>query len=206
MAKYKLFDMAAKECGEISLADAVFKAEYNEPLIHLVVKATLNNGRQGTKSTLTRSEIAIGHKKPHRQKKTGNARQGSTVAPHQIGGGVAFAPKPRDFSVKINKEAKRTALRSALSEKVRAKELTFVNNIDTENAKTKEIQAMLNAFGTEKALIVIEKANEKVRRAAKNIQGVKTCTANLINVYDIVKFDKVLMTEAAAKLLEEAYK
>ena len=206
MAKFKLYDMTATECGEITLADSVFKAEYNEPLIHSVVKATLNNMRQGTKSTLTRSEVKGGKKKPYRQKKTGNARQGSTVGPHQIGGGVAFAPKPRDFSVKVNKEAKKVALRSALSEKARSKELVFVNEIKVDEIKTKLIANMLKAFKAEKALIVLGSADAKVRVAAKNIPYVETCTAKLLNVYDIVKFDKVLMTQDAAKLIEEAQK
>ena len=206
MAEFKLYDMSAQECGKITLADSVFKAEYNEPLIHSVVKATLNNARQGTKSTLTRSEVTGGKKKPHRQKKTGNARQGSTVGPHQIGGGVAFAPKPRDFSVKVNKEAKRGALRSALSEKVREENLVFVNDIKITKIKTKKIAEMLKAFSAEKALIVLGKSDEKIRKAAANIPYVETCTARLVNVYDIVRFDKVLMTESAAKLIEEAQK
>lgn len=206
MAEFKLYDMSAQECGKITLADSVFKAEYNEPLIHSVVKATLNNARQGTKSTLTRSEVTGGKKKPHRQKKTGNARQGSTVGPHQIGGGVAFAPKPRDFSVKVNKEAKRSALRSALSEKAREDKLVFVDEIKITKIQTKKIAEMLKAFGTEKALIVIGKSDEKIRKAAKNIPYVETCTAKLVNVYDIVRFEKVLMTESAAKLIEEAQK
>lgn len=207
MANFKLYDMTAVECGKITLADSVFKAEYKEPLIHSVIKATLNNARQGTKSTLTRGEVIGGKKKPHKQKKTGRARQGSTVGPHQTGGGVAFAPKPRDFSVKVNKEAKRTALRSALSEKARLNELVFVNEIKIKKIKTKTIVEMLKAFeSNKKTLIVLDKSDLKVKKAAANIPGVETCTVRLINVYDIVKNEKVLITEAAAKLLEEAYK
>ena len=192
--------------GKISLKNEVFDTEYNPSLIHEVVVAQLANARQGTKSALTRSEVKGGSKKPYRQKKTGRARQGSTVAPHQIGGGVAFAPKPRDFSKKINRQAKVSAIKSALSEKARTKEMLFVNEFKTQNGKTKEAQAILDAFKIEKSvLVVLDSGDVITRRSLKNIPNCKVIASRLINVYDVVSSDKVIMTEKAAKLIEEAY-
>lgn len=205
MASFKLYDSKAEEVGKISLSDEVFNAEFNPSLIHEVVVAQLANARQGTKSALTRSEVKGGGKKPFRQKKTGRARQGSTVAPHQIGGGVAFAPKPRDFSKKVNKSAKISAIRSAVSEKARTNEMLFVKDIAT-SGKTKEAQAILDAFKLNKSvLVVLDSGDLSTRRSLKNIPNVKVCSAKLINVYDVVSVSKVMLTEKAAKIIEEAY-
>jgi len=207
MASFKLYNLKAAEVGKISLSDKVFNTEYNPVLIHEVVVAQQANARQGTKSTLTRGEVKGGKKKPHRQKKTGRARQGSTVGPHQTGGGVAFAPKPRDFSKKVNKQAKRTATASALSEKARTNEIIFIDDIKIKEGKTKESQKILDAFKLNRSVLVVMDASEdpKIRRSLKNIPNVTVCTAKLVNVYDIVSTQKVLMTEKAAKTIEEAY-
>lgn len=206
MASFKLFDQTAKEVGKISLKNNVFDAEYKPYIIHEVVVAIEANNRQGTQSTLTRSEVKGGKKKPYRQKGTGYARQGSTVGPHQTGGGVAFAPKPRDYNKKINREVKKQALLSALSEKARTKEIIFVDKLNLKQAKTKEAQAILDAFKLDKSvLVVLDKNDLSLRRALRNIPNVKTILAKQINTLEIVNNRVVLMTEASAKLIEEAY-
>ena len=191
----------------MELDESVFGAEYREALIHQVVVAQLNNKRQGTKSTLTRTEVRGGGIKPWRQKGTGRARQGSIRSPQWTGGGVVFAPKPRDFSQKVNKVAKRNALVSALSAKLADGNMIVVDKIALENAKTKEMVAVMNALNVDKrALLVVTGEDAAVVRAAKNIPTVTTMASELINVYDLVANEKLVVTEAAVKKIEEAYK
>ncbi len=206
MPKVKVFNMAGESVGTLTLKDEVFAVEENLPLIHEVVVAYNANQRQGTKSTLTRSEVRGHAKKPYRQKHTGNARQGSTKAPHQIGGGVAFAPKPRDFSKKINKQAKRLAFLSALSTKLAQNEITVVDEFKLNEVKTKEIQNFLNAFKFDKSVVLVtEDKNEDVLRAGANIPTVSVTTADLLNTYEVVANKNVVLTKAAIKSIEEAY-
>ncbi len=206
MASFKLFDQTAKEIGKISLNNKVFDVEYKPYIIHDVVVAIEASSRQGTQSTLTRSEVKGGKKKPYKQKGTGNARQGSTVGPHQTGGGVAFAPKPRDYSKKINREVKKLALLSALSEKARTNEIIFVNKFELSEAKTKMAQQIIDAFKLEKSVLVVLDNNDlKLRRALRNIPNVKTVLVKQLNTLELVNNRAVLMTEASAKMLEEAY-
>ena len=207
MASTKLLNILGQECGTIKLNDKVFKQEYNEALIHQVVVAHLANLRQGTKSTLSRSEVRGHAKKPWRQKGTGRARQGSTKAPQWRGGGVAFAPKPRDFSKKVNKEAKRVAFRSAISTKLADKELVVLENLDIKDAKTKSMVEVLKNLNIDRtAVIVTSGANENVLRASGNLQSVEVTSADLLSVYDIIKCDKLVVTADAIKSIEEAYK
>lgn len=206
MPKVKVFNMAGESVGTLTLKDEVFAVEENLPLIHEVVVAYNANQRQGTKSTLTRSEVRGHAKKPYRQKHTGNARQGSTKAPHQIGGGVAFAPKPRDFSKKINKQAKRLAFLSALSTKLAQNEITVVDEFKLNEVKTKEIQNFLDAFKFDKSVVLVtEDKNENVLRAGANIPTVSVTTADLLNTYEVVANKNVVLTKAAIKSIEEAY-
>ena len=207
MASTKILNILGQECGTMKLNDAVFKEEYKEALIHQVVVAHLANLRQGTKSALTRSEVRGHAKKPWRQKGTGRARQGSTKAPQWRGGGVAFAPKPRDFSKKVNKEAKRVAFRSAISTKLAEKELIVLENLDIKDAKTKSMIEVMKNLGLEKtAVFVTAGKNENVVRASGNIPGVEVTSSDLLNVYDIVKCDRLVVTADAIKSIEEAYK
>lgn len=206
MPKVKVFNMAGESVGTLTLKDEVFAVEENLPLIHEVVVAYNANQRQGTKSTLTRSEVRGHAKKPYRQKHTGNARQGSTKAPHQIGGGVAFAPKPRDFSKKINKQAKRLAFLSALSTKLAQNEITVVDEFKLNEVKTKEIQNFLNVFKFDKSVVLVtEDKDENVLRAGANIPTVSVTTADLLNTYEVVANKNVVLTKAAIKSIEEAY-
>lgn len=207
MPSIKVYNQTGAEISTMELDESVFGAEYRPALIHQVVVAQMNNKRQGTKSSLTRTEVRGGGIKPWRQKGTGRARQGSIRAPQWTGGGVIFAPKPRDFSQKVNKVAKRVALVSALSAKVADDNMIVVDKIALENAKTKEMAAVLKALGVEKrALLVVTDADSAVVRAAKNIPNVKTVNSQLINVYDVVANEKFVATEAAVKLIEGAYK
>ena len=206
MPNVKVFDMAGKEVGEITLSDVIFGAEVNEAVLHAAVRAFLMNQRQGTQSTLTRSEVSGGGKKPWRQKGTGRARQGSTRSPQWTHGGIALGPKPRDYHVDMNKKTKRVALYSALSAKVAAGDLIVVDDIKVEGYKTKTIVNMLNALGADrKALIVLDAVDNFVIKSAANIPGVKTALYNTINVYDILNADKFIVTEAAVRMLEEVY-
>ena len=206
MPKVKVFNMAGESVGTLTLKDEVFAVEENLPLIHEVVVAYNANQRQGTKSTLTRSEVRGHAKKPYRQKHTGNARQGSTKAPHQIGGGVAFAPKPRDFSKKINKQAKLLAFLSALSTKLAQNEITVVDEFKLNEVKTKEIQNFLNAFKFDKSVVLVtEDKNADILRAGANIPTVSVTTADLLNTYEVVANKNVVLTKAAIKSIEEAY-
>ena len=207
MAAIKVLNMAGSEVGSIELNDNVFGVAYRESLIHQAVVTRLANERQGTKSTLTRSEVRGGGIKPWRQKGTGRARQGSIRSPQWTGGGVVFAPKPRDFSQKVNKYAKRSALASALTGKLNDNDIVVVDALNLEQAKTKEMVKILAALNIEKrVLVVITDEDKAVVRAANNIPCVKTINSSLINVYDIVANAKVLMTKAAVEKIQEAYK
>ncbi len=204
--KIDVFDMNGKKLKPIELSEAVFGQEYNEALIHQVVVAQLANKRQGTKSTLTRTEVSGGGKKPWRQKGTGRARQGSIRSPQWVGGGVVFAPKPRDFEQKINKKMKIAATISALSAKVSTSNLVVVDKIELAEAKTKLIANMLNSLNIDsKVLVVMGKDDEAVLRACKNLQNVTVINAELINVYDLAANTKCIATVDAIKKLEEVY-
>ncbi len=199
--------MAAEVVGNMTLSDEVFGCEYNEPLIHQVVVAYNNNQRQGTKSALTRTEVRGHAKKPWRQKGTGRARQGSTKGPQWVGGGVVFAPKPRDFSQKVNKQAKDGAFKSAISAKLAEQEVVVLDALTLNDAKTKEFMNVVNSFKIEKpTTFVVANADEKVLRATNNIPYINVTTADLVNTYDIVASNKVYVTKDAVKKIEEAYK
>lgn len=198
--------MKAKAVGDIQLNDNLFGMDYNEALIHQVVVARLANDRQGTKSTLTRSEVRGGGRKPWRQKGTGRARQGSTRSPQWVHGGVVFAPKSRDFSKKVNNTAKRVALFSALSEKIREENVVIVDKFDFTAPKTKEAVAFNKAFGFDKTvLLVLDGENVNARRATSNLKNVETINVALLNTYDVVKYAKVVLSKAAVEKLEEVY-
>ena len=206
MPSVKLYDMKAKEIGTLELSDALFNAEYNEAVIHQAVVARLANERQGTKSTLTRSEVRGGGAKPWRQKGTGRARQGSIRSPQWVKGGVVFAPKSRDFSKKMNAKAKAVALLSALSQKIRDDEVIFIDKIQVEQAKTKEMVAFLKAFNLEKSvLLVMDNDDQNVLRASANIAKISTISATQINTYDVVKNAKVVISKDAIQQIEEVY-
>ena len=205
MAKVKVYNMNAEEVGTKNLKNEVFGVEYNEGLIHEVVVAYNANQRQGTKSTLTRSEVRGHAKKPWRQKGTGHARQGSTKGPQWTGGGVVFAPKPRDFSKKVNKQAKRMALLSALSAKLADKNLTVLDKFEISSAKTKDAQKFLDAFKFKGNVLVVNAGNsDKELRAVANIPNLETVDVSLLNVYEVVANKNVVLTESAIKYLEEA--
>jgi large subunit ribosomal protein L4 len=205
MISVKVYDKTAKEVGNIQVSEEVFGRDFNEALIHQVVVAQLANRRQGTKSALTRTEVRGGGKKPWRQKGTGNARQGSIRAPQWIKGGVVFAPKPRDFSQKVNKTMRRQAIKSALSTKLADGELTVIDNLNLEAAKTREAQAILNNFGfAKRTLIVIDGEDQNLLRATNNIQNVTLIDSALLNVYDIVASYNLLVTKAAVEAIEKA--
>ena len=206
MAKLKVYNMQASEVGQIDLADELFAVPYNEALIHEVVVAYNANQRQGTKSTLTRSEVRGHAKKPWRQKGTGRARQGSSKGPQWTGGGIVFAPKPRDFSKKVNKQKKRYALLSALSTKIAQNEVVVVDKFAFEAPKTKQAQAFLDAFKFEKSVLVINAENDKnIRLATANIPALSVEEAANINVYDIISNKNIVLTQSAIKSIEEAY-
>ena len=206
MPNVKVMDMTGKEVGEIALSDVIFGAEVNGPVLHAAVRAYLMNQRQGTQSTLTRTEVSGGGKKPWRQKGTGRARQGSTRAPQWTHGGIALGPKPRDYHVDLNKKVKRIALFSALSAKVAAGDLVVVDEIKTAEYKTKTMAAMLTALGaTRKALVVMPEVDAMVVKSCANIEGVKTTVYNTLNVYDILNSGKLVISRAVVEKLEEVY-
>ena len=206
MPSVKLYDMKAKEVGTLELSDALFNTEYNESVIHQAVVTRLANERQGTKSTLTRSEVRGGGAKPWRQKGTGRARQGSIRSPQWVKGGVVFAPKSRDFSKKMNAKAKAVALLSALSQKIRDDEVIFIDDIKVKEAKTKEMAAFLKAFNLEKTvLLVMDNNDEMVLRASANIAKVSTIAVDQINTYDVVKNAKLVISKQAVQQIEEVY-
>ena len=206
MPNIKVVNMAGKEVGEIALSEKVFGAEVNEAVLHTAVRAYLMNQRQGTQSTLTRSEVSGGGRKPWKQKGTGHARQGSTRAPQWVHGGIALGPKPRSYRVNLNKAVKRTALFSALSSKVAGGEMIVIDNITATEYKTKAMVEMLAAVGAaKKALIVLPEVNEFVIKSCANIEGVKTTQWNTINVYDILNCDTIVVAEGAVAKIEEVY-
>ena len=201
----KVLNTAGKQVGTVELNDAVFAVEYNEALIHQVVVAQLANKRQGTKSTLTRTEVRGGGVKPYRQKGPGRARQGSIRSPQFVKGGVVFAPKPRDFRQKLNKFSKRQALLSALSQKIRQDEFIVVDEFKVKEAKTKEVANILKALElNKKTLLVVAEDNKDLLRASRNIADLQVINADLINVYDVVRSNKCVVTKAAAEKIEEA--
>ncbi len=204
MAKVKVFNMKAEEVGEVSLKKEIFGAEYNEPLIHEVIVAYNANQRQGNKSTLTRSEVRGHSAKPYRQKGTGNARQGSTKGPQFRGGGVVFAPKPRDFSKKVNKVKKYGALVSALSAKVSDKNLTVLDKFDIKDGKTKNAQKFLDAFKFNGSVLVVStNSTDKTLRATDNIPTINVVNVELLNTYEVVANKNIVLTLDAIKFLEE---
>ena len=206
MPKVSVFDMNGKAVSEIELSDAVFGIEPNKTVMHQAVVNYLANQRQGTQSTLTRSEVSGGGRKPWRQKGTGNARQGSIRAPQWTHGGIALGPKPRDYSYSLNKKVKRLALKSALSSKVAEKEIIVVDEIKLDEIKTKSIVNMLSALGADKkTLIVMPEVDEKVIRSANNIANVKTTLVNTLNVYDILNCNHFVVAKDAVAKLEELY-
>ena len=206
MPNVKVFNMAGEEVGTMVLADAVYGTEINEAVLHAAVRAYLLNQRQGTQSTLTRTEVSGGGKKPWRQKGTGRARQGSTRSPQWTHGGIALGPKPRSYRTDLNKKTKRAALFSALSAKVAEGKLILVDEIVCKEFKTKTMVNMLNALKVDsRALVVLPEVNQYTVKSCANIPTVDTCLYSTINVYDIMKADKLVMTTAAAKKLEEVY-
>ena len=206
MAKVSVYNMEGKEVETIDLSDAVFGVEVNEHLVHMAVVLQLANNRQGTQKAKTRSEVSGGGRKPWRQKGTGHARQGSTRSPQWTGGGVVFAPVPRDYSFKLNKIEKRIALKSALTSKVQANKLIVVDELKMDEIKTKKFQEVLsNLKISRKALVVLNDNDEKVVLSARNIPTVKTSVANTINVYDILKYDTMVITKDAVAAIEEVY-
>ncbi|MCI5868227.1 MAG: 50S ribosomal protein L4 [Dorea sp.] len=205
MANVSVYNIEGKEVGTIDLSDAVFGVEVNEHLVHMAVVNQLANNRQGTQKAKTRSEVSGGGRKPWRQKGTGHARQGSTRAPQWTGGGVVFAPVPRDYSFKMNKKEKRAALKSALSAKVEEKKFIVIDEIKFDEIKTKNFANILKNLDVSKALVVLEDDNTNAELSAKNIEGVKTAKANTINVYDILKYNTVIATKAVVANIEEVY-
>lgn len=206
MAKVKVYNMLASEIGEMNLPDDLFAVEYNEALIHEVVVAYNANQRQGTKSALTRSEVRGHAKKPWRQKGTGRARHGSTKGPQWTGGGVVFAPKPRDFSKKVNKQKKRYALLSALSTKLAQNEVVVLDKFAFENAKTKEAKAFVDAFKFNGSVLVVNDVNDiNVKKATANLPCLNIEEIDNLNVYEIIANKNIVLTQSAIKSIEEAY-
>ncbi len=205
MANVSVYNIEGKEVGTIELNDAIFGVEVNEHLVHMAVVNQLANNRQGTQKAKTRSEVSGGGKKPWRQKGTGHARQGSTRAPQWTGGGVVFAPTPRDYSFKLNKKEKRAALKSALTSRVEENKFIVVDEMNFDEIKTKKFQAVLNNLSVSKALVVLEDGNKNAELSARNIADVKTAKTNTINVYDILKYNTVIATKAAVEKIQEVY-
>ena len=205
MANVSVYNIEGKEVGSIELNDAVFGVEVNEHLVHMAVVNQLANNRQGTQSAKTRSEVSGGGRKPWRQKGTGHARQGSTRSPQWTGGGVVFAPTPRDYSFKMNKKEKRAALKSALTAKVEENKFIVIDEIALSEIKTKSIANMLKGLDVSKALVVLEDGNVNAEISARNIADVKTAKTNTINVFDVLKYNTVVATKAAVQAIEEVY-
>lgn len=205
MAEIKVLNMSGEEVSTLTLADSVFAVEVNEAAMHAAVVNFLANQRQGTQSALTRAEVSGGGAKPWRQKGTGRARQGSTRSPQWTHGGIVFAPKPRDYSYSINKKVKRLALKSALSSKLAEGKLIVLDSVNMEEFKTKTVVAMLAAINVEKALFVTEEVNKFFVKSAANIEGIKTAPVCSMNVYDVLKYDTLVLTVDAVKKIEEVY-
>ena len=205
MANVSVYNIEGKEVGSIELNDAVFGVEVNEHLVHMAVVNQLANNRQGTQSAKTRSEVSGGGRKPWRQKGTGHARQGSTRSPQWTGGGVVFAPKPRDYSFKMNKKEKRIALLSALSSKVADNKIVVLDAFNLDAVKTKKFAEVMSNLKVDKALVVIEGENKNVVLSGRNIPTVKVSATNEINTYDVLKYDTLVVTKAAVEKLQEVY-
>ena len=205
MANVSVYNIEGKEVGSIELNDAVFGVEVNEHLVHMAVVNQLANNRQGTQSAKTRSEVSGGGRKPWRQKGTGHARQGSTRAPQWTGGGIVFAPKPRDYSFKMNKKEKRIALLSALSSKVAESKIVVLDEFKLDEIKTKKFVEVMNNLKVENALVVLEGENKNVVLSGRNISSVKVTATNEINTYDVLKYTTLVVTKAAVEKLEEVY-
>ena len=205
MANVSVYNMEGKEVGKMDLNDAVFGVEVNEHLVHLAVVQQLANNRQGTQKARTRSEVSGGGKKPWRQKGTGHARQGSIRAPQWKGGGIVFAPVPRDYSFKMNKKEKRAALKSALTSRVNEEKLLVLDELKLDEIKTKNMQNVLDNLKVKKAIVIIDGEDKNVVLSAKNIPNVITASADMLNVYDIMKYSTVIVTKAAVAKIEEVY-
>ena len=205
MANVTVYNMEGNEVGTMELNDAVFGAPINEHLLHLAVVRQLANKRQGTQKAKTRSEVSGGGRKPWRQKGTGHARQGSIRAPQWTGGGIVFAPVPRDYSVKMNKKERRAALRSALTSKVQDNKLVVVDSLALSEIKTKEMQRVLNNLKADKALVITASDDQNVILSARNIADVQTATVNTMNVYDVMKHNTVVVTKDAVASIKEVY-
>ena len=205
MANVSVYNIEGKEVGSIELNDAVFGVEVNEHLVHMAVVNQLANNRQGTQSAKTHSEVSGGGRKPWRQKGTGHARQGSTRSPQWTGGGVVFAPKPRDYSFKMNKKEKRAALCSALSSKVAESQIIVLDEFKLDEIKTKKFVEVMNNLKASKALVVLEGENKNVVLSGRNIPTVKVTATNEINTYDVLKYETLVVTKAAVEKLEEVY-
>ncbi len=205
MSKVSVYNMEGKQVGDMELNDAVFGVKVNEHLVHMAVLSQLANNRQGTQSAKTRSEVSGGGRKPWKQKGTGHARQGSTRAPQWTGGGVVFAPKPRDYSFKLNKKEKQLALKSALTSRVQENKFIVVDAIKLDEIKTKKFAEALNSLNVKKALVVLNENDKNVVMSARNIPTVKTALTNTINVFDILKYDTVVIDKAAVATIEEVY-
>ncbi len=205
MANVSVYNMEGKEVGAIELNDAVFGVEVNEHLVHMAVVAQLANKRQGTQKAKTRSEVSGGGRKPWRQKGTGHARQGSTRAPQWTGGGVVFAPTPRDYTIRLNKKEKKLALKSVLTNCVNENKFIVLDELKFDEIKTKKMQAVLDALNVSKALVVLNENDTNVVKSASNIANIQTALTNTINVYDILKYNTVVVTKDAVKTIEEVY-
>ena len=205
MANVSVYNMEGNEVGTLELSDAVFGAKINEHLVHMAVVAHLANKRQGTQKAKTRAEVSGGGKKPWRQKGTGHARQGSTRAPQWTGGGVVFAPTPRDYTIKLNKKEKRAALKGALTSRVNENKFIVVDELKFDEIKTKKFKAVMDSLKVSKALVVLDKEDSNAVISARNIPTVKTAYVNTINVYDILKYNTVVATKAAVASIEEVY-
>ena len=205
MANVSVYNMEGKEVGTIELNDAVFGVEVNEHLVHMAVVAQLANKRQGTQKAKTRSEVSGGGRKPWRQKGTGHARQGSTRSPQWTGGGMVFAPTPRDYTIRLNKKEKRLALKSVLTNCVNENKFIVLDELKFDEIKTKNVKAMLDSVGAKKALVVMGSKNDNLVLSARNLPGVKTALTSTINVYDILKYDTVVVSKEAVANIEEVY-
>ena len=205
MASVAVYNIEGKEVDKLELNDSVFGVEINEHLVHMAVVSQLASNRQGTQSAKTRSEVSGGGRKPWRQKGTGHARQGSTRSPQWTGGGVVFAPKPRDYSIKMNKKEKQLALKSALTSKVQDSKLIVVDELKMDEIKTKKFVEIMNNLKAQKALVVTKDVEKNVVLSANNVPDVKTAVSNEINVYDILKYDTLVLTKDAVAAIEEVY-
>ena len=205
MSKVSVYNMKGEQVGDVELNDAVFAAEVKENLVHAAVVAQLANKRQGTQSAKTRSEVRGGGRKPWRQKGTGNARQGSIRAAQWTGGGIVFAPKPRDYEVRLNKKEKRAALKSVLTSKAQESKIFVIDDITVDEVKTKTMVNLFNALDVKKALVILKDNDKSVIYSTRNIEGIKTAQTNEINVFDILKYDNIVVDKAALATIEEVY-